>query len=57
MGIEQINTNLSAFRTQHKGNTDDSISFNISVPLGSSKSLGYSLQNSNGKSEPNGLLF
>ncbi|WP_311751506.1 fimbria/pilus outer membrane usher protein [Proteus columbae] len=49
MGIEQINTNLSAFRTQHKGNTDDSISFNISVPLGSGKSIGYSLQDSNGK--------
>ncbi|MDS0787563.1 fimbria/pilus outer membrane usher protein [Proteus vulgaris] len=49
MGIEQINTNLSAFRTQHKGNTDDSISFNISVPLGSGKNIGYSLQDSNGK--------
>ncbi|WP_311746983.1 fimbria/pilus outer membrane usher protein [Proteus terrae] len=49
MGIEQINTNLSAFRTQHKGNTDDSISFNVSVPLGSGKSIGYSLQDSNGK--------
>lgn len=49
MSIEQINTNLSAFRTQHKGNTDDSISFNVSVPLGSGKSIGYSLQDSNGK--------
>lgn len=49
MGIDQINTSLSAFRTQHKGNTDDSISFNISLPLGSGKSVGYSLQDSNGK--------
>ncbi|UWU01370.1 fimbria/pilus outer membrane usher protein [Proteus vulgaris] len=49
MGVEQINTNLSAFRTQYKGNTDDSISFNISVPLGSGRNIGYSLQDSNGK--------
>lgn len=49
MGIEQINTNLSAFRTQHKGNTDDSLSFNVSIPLGSGRNIGYNLQASNGK--------
>ena len=49
MGIEQINTNLSAFRTQYKGNTDDTLSFNISLPLGSGRNIGYNLQDNNGK--------
>lgn len=49
MGIDQINANLSAFRTQYKDNTDNSLAFYLSIPLGSGRNIGYNLQESNGK--------
>lgn len=50
--INGITANLSAYRTDYKGQKDDSISLSLSVPIGDNKWAGLDIQTNNGKTSP-----
>lgn len=50
--INGVTANLSAYRTDYKGRTDDSISLSLSVPIGDNKWAGLDIQTNNGKTSP-----
>lgn len=50
--IKNMSVNLSAYRTQLRGKTDDSLYLSMNVPFGNSSSINYSAQNGdNGTSQ------
>lgn len=44
--IKNMSVNLSAYRTQLHGNTDDSLYLSMNIPFGNSSSINYNAQNS-----------
>lgn len=44
--IKNMSVNLSAYRTQLRGKTDDSLYLSMNIPFGNSSSINYSAQNS-----------
>lgn len=44
--IKNMSVNLSAYRTQLRGKTDDSLYLSLNIPIGNSSSINYSAQNS-----------
>lgn len=50
--VRGITANLSAYRSDYNGVNDDTIAFNISIPVGDSKWAGLDIQTRNGKTSP-----
>lgn len=47
-----ISANLSAYRSDYRGRTDDSLALSLSIPIGDSRWAGVDVQSYNGKSSP-----